>query len=358
MLITTAVHAGDFDQDPAYPAFRDQLVQQYQFSPSDVDALMANAHFKPGILAIMAKPGESKEWYEYQPQFITEATINKGLLFQNTYADALKRAEDTYGVPKEIILGILGVETGFGGHKGSFQAIDALSTLAFRDTRRPDYFKQELAELFVFIRDQKLDPTSVKSSYAGAIGYPQFMPSSIRQYGVDFDNDGHIDLINDPIDAIGSVANYLAAHGWQRSKPIGYRAEYKGTDDTLVIAKDLTKPRPAGELFALGLTPVTAKIDPNDLVNGIRLMGDKGPLYWLTYPNYQVITTYNRSRLYATAVWQLGASIRARGPEGDPPPGQPVSSPPATTAVPASTPKITAPASKALFPTLDASKTP
>ncbi len=317
VLVTTLgmssiVNAGDFDTDPAYTAFRDRMVHQYQFSPLELDNIFINAHLKPNILAIMAKPGESKEWYDYQPQFVTPATINKGLVFKTSYAEALRRAETTYGVPEEIILGIIGVETGFGGHKGSFLALDALSTLAFRDTRRPEYFKQELAELLVYCRDEKLDPLTIKSSYAGAIGFPQFMPSNIVRFGVDFDHSGTMDLINSPIDAIGSVANYLAQHGWQKGKPIGYRAKYEGTDDNLVIAKDLTQPRPAKELFTLGLTPISAPVAPTDLVNGVRLMGDTGPLYWLTYPNYQVITTYNRSRLYATAVWQLGAAIREK----------------------------------------------
>ncbi|MBC7752561.1 MAG: lytic murein transglycosylase B [Candidatus Saccharibacteria bacterium] len=310
--MSSITHAGDFDTDPTYLAFRDKMVQQYQFSPLELDNLFINVHLKPNILAIMAKPGESKEWYDYQPQFVTPATINKGLVFKASYANALSRAETTYGVPEEIILGIIGVETGFGGHKGSFLALDALSTLAFRDTRRPEYFKDELAELLVYCRDAKLDPLTIKSSYAGAIGYPQFMPSNIVKFAVDFDNSGTTDLINSPIDAIGSVANYLATHGWQKGKPIGYRAKYEGTDDNLVIAKDLSQPRPAKELFDLGLTPISAPVAPTDLVNGVRLMGDTGPLYWLTYPNYQVITTYNRSRLYATAVWQLGAAIREK----------------------------------------------
>lgn len=309
---SSIVHAGDFDTDPAYAAFRDQMVQQYQFTPIELDNIFINVKLKPNILAIMAKPGESKEWYDYQPQFVTPVTINKGLAFKTSYANALSQAEATYGVPEEIILGIIGVETGFGGHKGSFVALDALSTLAFRDTRRAEYFKQELAELLIYCRDAKINPLTIKSSYAGAIGYPQFMPSNIVKFGVDFDKSGTLDLINSPIDAIGSVANYLAAHGWQKGKPIGYRAKYEGTADNLVIAKDLTQPRPASELFALGLTPISAPVAPTDLVNGVRLMGDTGPLYWLTYPNYQVITTYNRSRLYATAVWQLGAAIREK----------------------------------------------
>ncbi len=304
------VHAGDFETDPTYSTFKTEMVIRHHFAPNEVDYIMANAHLKPNILAIMAKPGESKEWFDYQPQFVTPANIKNGIAFQKIHSQALNRAEEIYGVPHEIILGILGVETGFGSNKGSFSALDALSTLAFKDSRRSAYFKQELVELLLYCRDQKIDPTTVKSSYAGAIGFPQFMPSNIHKYGVDFDGSGSADLYNSPVDAIGSVANYLASHGWQKGKPIGYRAQYEGTDDSLVISKDLTKPRPAKELFALGLTPISAPVAPTDLVNGVRLMGDTGPLYWFTYPNYQVITTYNRSRLYATAVWQLGAAIR------------------------------------------------
>jgi membrane-bound lytic murein transglycosylase B len=308
--LCSLVHAGDFETDPAYPAFKNQMVTRYQFTAAEVDNIMVNAYLKPSILAIMAKPGESKEWYAYQPQFVTPANINKGIAFQNMYLEALGRAEETYGVPNEIILGILGVETGFGSNKGSFNALDALSTLAFKDPRRAEYFKQELIELLAYCRDQKIDPTAVKSSYAGAIGFAQFMPSNLHKYGVDFDGSGYIDLYASPVDAIGSIANYLASHGWQKGKPIGYRAKYEGTDDNLVISKDLTQPRPAQELFALGLTPISAPVAPTDMVNGVRLIGDTGPLYWFTYPNYQVLTTYNRSRLYATAVWQLGAAIR------------------------------------------------
>jgi membrane-bound lytic murein transglycosylase B len=209
------------------------------------------------------------------------------------------------------ILGILGVETSFGQNKGSFRTIDALSTLAFGYPKRAEYFTDELAALLVLARDQGVRADSIKGSYAGAIGYPQFMPSNILKLGVDFDNDGHIDLMNDPEDAIGSVAHYLAEKGWQRGQPIGFAARYQGNDDTQVISKDLTQPKLAGDLMALGLTPIdkTAKIELTDLVNGVRLNDKDGPVYWITYPNYQVITTYNRSRLYATAVWQLGQAI-------------------------------------------------
>ncbi len=312
--ITSTSMANDFITDPNYPAFRDKMQKQYQFSAQQVDAAMSSATSIDRILSIMTKPGESKEWYEYRPQFVTDATINRGVKFKQQYADALNRAEKQYGVPPAIILGILGVETSFGQNKGSFRTIDALSTLAFGYPRRADYFSDELAALLALAKEQGVPADSIKGSYAGAIGYPQFMPSNIRLLGVDFNQDGKVDITNSPEDAIGSIAHYLSEKGWQRGQPIGLRARYQGSDDTQVIAKDLTQPRPAGELALLGLTPLDSatKIDPLEMVNGVRLMDSNGPIYWITYPNYQVITTYNRSRLYATAVWQLGEAIVTR----------------------------------------------
>lgn len=313
LACTTAlpVFANDFSTDPNYSAFRQRMISQYNFTGDQVDIAMSEASRIDRILSIMTRPGESKEWFEYRPQFITEATINRGVRFKQQYANALARAEKQYGVPQSIILGILGVETSFGQNKGSFRTIDALSTLAFGYPKRADYFTDELAALLVLAREQGVRADSIKGSYAGAIGYPQFMPSNIRLLGVDFNQDGHVDLINSPEDAIGSVAHYLSSKGWQRGQPIGYRASYKGNDDSQVISKDLTQPKLAGDLMALGLTPLdkSTKIDLLDLVNGVRLNDQDGPIYWITYPNYQVITTYNRSRLYATAVWQLGEAI-------------------------------------------------
>lgn len=312
--LSSASQANDFITEPNYAAFRDKMQQQYQFTGEQVDAAMSSATRIDRILSIMTKPGESKEWYEYRPQFVTDATISRGVRFKQQYADALNRAEKQYGVPQAIILGILGVETSFGQNKGSFRTIDALSTLAFGYPRRAEYFTDELAALLVLAKEQGVAAESIKGSYAGAIGFPQFMPSNIRLLGVDFNKDGKVDISNSAEDAIGSIAHYLAEKGWQRGQPIGLRARYQGSDDTQVVAKDLTQPRPAGELALLGLTPLdsSVSIDPLQMVNGVRLMDSNGPIYWITYPNYQVITTYNRSRLYATAVWQLGEAIVSR----------------------------------------------
>lgn len=312
-LASTLAGANDFALDPAYEQFRQKMMSEYQFTSEQVDTAMSSARRIDRILTIMTRPGESKPWYEYRTQFLVDSTINRGVRFKQQYRDALWRAEQQYGVPQSIILGILGVETGFGQNKGSFRALDALSTLAFGYPRRADYFRDELAALLVLSREQGRPVESYVGSYAGALGYPQFMPSNIRKLAVDFNQDGKVDIINDAVDAIGSIAHYMAVHGWQRNAPIGFRASYRGPDDTQVVAPDgqLDKTRPAGEFAALGLTPLnpTVKLDPLDMVNGIRLMEEFGPTYWIVYPNYVTITQYNFSRNYATAVWQLGEAI-------------------------------------------------
>lgn len=310
---STTSYANDFIFDPAYPAFQQKMMTEFQFSPEQVDQAMSSAVRIDRILTIMTKPAEGKQWYEYRPQFLVDSTINRGVRFKEQNSNALWRAEQQYGVPQAIILGILGVETGFGQNKGSFKTLDALATLAFGYPRRSAYFTDELANLLVLAREQGLSADSYKGSYAGALGYPQFMPSNIRKLAVDFNQDGRIDIINDPVDAIGSIAHYLSMNGWQRNQPIGLRASYMGNNDLQVVAPDgqLEKLRPAGEFASLGLTPLNpmTKLDPLDMVNGIRLMEDFGPTYWIIYPNYVAITRYNFSRNYATAVWQLGEAI-------------------------------------------------
>lgn len=302
---------------PDYPRVQQALVAQ-GFEPSAVDAWVGQASLKENVLRIMNTPGESKAWFLYRDQFIQPEKIQQGVAFAQAHAAALQRAEDTYGVPRSVILGIIGVETAYGRNKGNFLALDVLSTLSFYYPRRAEFFQQELQALFLYAREQRINPAEVKSSYAGAIGYPQFMPSSIRQYAVDFDGDGQIALRSSPVDAIGSVARYLAAKGWQKGQPVAVQGRYSGSNDAEVIATDLTQPRQAAQLAQLGLTPVGADMAPDQRVNGIRLMEEQGPAYWLTYPNFQVITTYNKSRLYAMAVWMLGEQVVAQLPAATP----------------------------------------
>lgn len=306
--------ANDFLTSPKYNDFKEKTVQKYHLSAEQIDQAMLGAQNRPNILKLMERPGESKPWYAYQSMFLTEGTISRGIRFKQQYLNALYRAENQYGVPYSIILGILGVETGYGNNKGSIVTRDALATLAFGYDRRSDYFTDELGALIAWTHKEGYLTSSIVGSYAGAIGYPQFMPSNISKYGVDYDGNGHIDLQNSAPDAIASIANYLMQHGWKRGQPIALPARYTGSTPDLVIAKDLMQPVPYGVLKQQGvqsMDPLT-QIDDLELVNLIQLQSEMGPVYYITFPNFQVITTYNRSRMYATAVWQLGTEVTLR----------------------------------------------
>lgn len=306
--------ANDFQYHPSYASFKQNAMQSYGLSAQQVDSAMSGTRNLPNIINIMNRPGESKPWYSYKTNFLSESTIQRGVRFKQQYADTLNRAEQQFGVPQSIILGILGVETGFGSNKGSFITRDALATLGFGYERRAQYFQDELAALIAWSYKDGVAPSSIVGSYAGAVGYPQFMPSNIPKFGVDYDGNGHIDLRNSAVDAIGSIANYLAQHGWQRNQSIAFPARYTGSNPDVVIAKDLTQPIPYGVLKTQGISPMNpiVKIDDLDLVNVIQLQENYGPIYYITYPNFQVITTYNRSRMYATALWLLGTEITNR----------------------------------------------
>lgn len=311
-LITTSFcQANEFQYSPQYEAFKQKTMGTYGLTEQQIDQAMLGTQNRPNILKIMERPGESKPWYQYQSMFLTTATIQKGKQFRAQYADALRRAEQQFGVPESVILGILGVETGYGTNKGNIITRDALATLAFGYPRRADYFADELAALIAWTYKEGYSTQSITGSYAGAVGYPQFMPSNITKYGVDYDGNGHIDLRNSPTDAIGSIANYLAQQGWERDRPIGFLAQYTGTTPDEIISKDLNQPIPYGVLKQMGIKTVNPaiQVDDLDLVNVIQLQDVSGPIYYITFPNFQVITTYNKSRMYATAVWQLGQEV-------------------------------------------------
>lgn len=314
LSLTGVIHANDFQTHPQYASFKQSTMQRYGLSEQQIDSAMSGTKNLPNVLSIMNRPGESKPWYSYKTNFLAEGTIARGVRFKQQYADTLNRAEQQFGVPQAIILGILGVETGFGSNKGSFKSRDALATLGFNGSRRNAYFQDELAALIAWSYQDGVPTSSVLASYAGAVGYPQFMPSNIPKFGLDYDGNGHVDLRDSAVDAIGSIANYLANYGWQRNQPIGFAARYTGNNPDSVIAKDLNQPLPYGALKNQGISPINSlvKIDDLDLVNVIQLQDSHGPIYYITYPNFQVITTYNKSRMYATAVWQLGTEIVSR----------------------------------------------
>lgn len=306
--------AGDYDGSPQVAEFVAEMTRDYGFAGEQLVALFREVQRKQAILDAISRPAERvKPWKEYRPIFITEARIQKGVAFWNQHAEALARAEQEYGVPAQVIVAIIGVETFYGGNTGSYRVMDALSTLGFDYPPRADFFRKQLKEFLLLAREEQIDPLSVKGSYAGAMGLPQFMPGSFRAYAVDFDGDGHIDIWGNPVDAIGSVASYFKRHGWVAGAPVVSRAQVRGEQADQGLSEGLEPTKSVGELRALGWASGDALRD--DLaVTAFKLDGADGLEYWMGLPNFYVITRYNRSAMYAMAVHQLSESlVKARG---------------------------------------------
>lgn len=329
--VTPAANA-QADLATARAAFVRETAQRFGIPARQIEAVLAQAQIRGPIRAAMANPAEAKPWREYRPIFLQPSRIERGRAFLAAHRAALQRAEDTYGVPKELIVAILGVETGYGVNQGRWPVLDALYTLAFAyprsgdpakaayEDRRAAFFRDELAQLFALAKDEGLDITTLKGSYAGAMGWGQFMPSSYRQYAVDGDGDGRRDLFNDLDDVIASVANYFAKKGgWQPGGPVMLRAvrDAAATDlaqpgNTVVLDQTLAS------LASLGYRPAVTEVmpPPQTPAGLITLDGEAGPEYWIVFNNFRAITTYNLSRLYATAVYQLSQAIAVQ-PEGE-----------------------------------------
>jgi membrane-bound lytic murein transglycosylase B len=266
-------------------------------------------------------PGRTKNWRAYRARFVEPRRIEAGIAFWDQYEAALTRAENQYGVPAEIIVGLLGVETIFGRNTGSYRTMDVLTTLGFAypDTPNRDarmrFFRSELESLLLLARDEHSDPLDYRGSYAGAIGWPQFMPSNIRQYAVDFDGDGKIDLTGSPVDAIGSVANYLSQHGWIKGLPTAFPATLDGEDaEGHVVEFQAPGLKASYTLEQLKRVATTASDDaPKNMLYGLVDLqnGDEATEYWFVTDNFYAITHYNRSYFYAMSVIDLGKVIGA-----------------------------------------------
>jgi membrane-bound lytic murein transglycosylase B len=302
--------ADNYAFHPQAKEFVNRMVEQHGFDRAYVEQLMSSAERKQSILDAIARPAErTKTWAEYRRIFVTDTRTRQGREFMQTYADTLARAELEFGVPAEIISAIIGVETRYGRHKGSYRVLDALATLGFDYPPRSKFFGKELEEFLLLVKEQKFDPETVKGSYAGAMGYGQFIPSSYRHYAIDFDGDGVADIVNNPIDAIGSVANYFKSHGWQPGAPVTITATASSGFNT-AMAKQKLKPKlTVAELQKQGFQPSEA-IDPQQLATAMLLEGNDGAEYWLGLKNFYVITRYNHSRLYAMAVFQLSEQLK------------------------------------------------
>lgn len=313
---TNEKSGGDYVERKELITLLDELEKEFKFDRQEIETLFADVKREDSILKAISRPAESKPWKEYRPIFITSKRINRGVDFWEEHRETLEKAEASYGVPAEIIVAIIGVETFYGGNKGSFRVIDALATLGFDYPKRSKFFSNELKHFVVLSREAGLDPAKAKGSYAGAIGYPQFIPTSYRRYAVDFDQDGITDLIDNPVDAIGSVASYFKAHGWQTGKPVIFPALVNNKIfDESVTTLGLKPSLTLAELSKKGISVDTSNqnipLAPELKATALSLEGSKGDEYWLGLDNFYVITRYNHSALYALAVFQLSEAIKS-----------------------------------------------
>jgi membrane-bound lytic murein transglycosylase B len=300
-------------------AFIGEMADEYGFDRAALRRVFAQVHYQRAIVAAMDRPlREPPKWYEYAPQFLAAPRVDAGVAYWTAHADDLARAEERFGVPAEIIVAILGVESFYGKYMGNYRTVDVLATLTFDYPRRAAFFRGELKQYLLLARELGMPALAAKGSFAGALGVPQFMPGSYRSFAVDFDGSGHADLWNSPADVIGSVANYLARHDWQPGQPVLLAASIdEGARETVLRKLDggLSERRALSAWSVDGVTPVEAPENLSPDPVGVLLLEEKGDgadadSYWIACNNFYVITRYNRSRLYAAAVWELAKAIK------------------------------------------------
>ncbi|WP_457324351.1 lytic murein transglycosylase B [Roseateles sp. P5_E11] len=337
LLLACAVHAKPRHAKPAPPpeplgnrpalvAFADELAASQSWDATALREQLSQALDLPRVrqLILPAAVGTAKNWTAYRDRFIEPRRLDAGVAFWAEHEAALARAESTYGVPAEVVVGIIGVETFYGRITGGFKVLDALATLAFdfptehpRAAERQAFFRGELAEFLKLCRENGLDAGEVRGSYAGALGWPQFMPGSWRQHAVDFDGDGRIDLIASPVDAIGSVAHYLSEYGWKPGEATHYSVKLPADrrERARLLAPDIKPSFTATDLSAAGALPSKAALDHDGPMAVIELQnGPKKPTtVLLGTQNFWTVTRYNWSAYYALAVIELGQAVaRAR----------------------------------------------
>ncbi|MBQ0719771.1 MAG: lytic murein transglycosylase B [Gammaproteobacteria bacterium] len=292
-------------------AFIERMVVEHGADRAELQTLFGGAQYKQSIIDAMTRPAEKvKLWKDYRKIFVTDKRIRQGLAFWREQQQWLEKMQADYGVPIEYVVAIIGVETYYGRIAGNYRVIDALSTLAFDYPARSPFFTKELEHFLLLAKEQKLDAATLKGSYAGAMGYGQFMPSSYRAYAVDYNADGVADIWADPVDAIGSVANYFVKHGWQPGEGVVVRARIRADYSSEGINKLVKPTLNLAQLAAQGFSPVL-EMDAQVKAIPLRLQGQAGVEFWLGLQNYYTITRYNHSFRYAMAVTQLAEQIAA-----------------------------------------------
>ncbi len=311
VFLVACAEGENYASHPAAAEFIERLVTEDGFAREELNSVFAETVRQDGVLAAIARPAEkTKSWQEYREIFVTDKRTRQGVAFLRKHRDAFARAESESGVPASIIAAVMGVETYYGRVTGSYGVVEALATLAFDYPPRADFFTRELRHLLILAREQGLDPLSLKGSYAGAMGYGQFMPSSYRTYAVDFDGDGSVDIWDNPVDAIGSVANYLRRHGWRSDEGIALPARISGELPEGLVNAGLKPERTVAQYVAVGLEPLGDAPDDAE-ATVMAVAGEEGVDYWLGLHNFYVITRYNHSAMYALSVYQLSQRLRA-----------------------------------------------
>lgn len=313
---TQGAFAVDSSDYPQLKKLYRTVAAESSYTEKQLESLFANVELQPRIIEIMERPAESLPWYKYRKIFLTGKNITNGATFWRQNANTLKRAEEEYGVPAEIIVATIGVETRYGTNTGGYKVIEALSTLGLDYPRRSKFFMKELQHFLLLSQEHKLDPLDVSGSYAGAIGYPQFMPSSYRSYAIDFDGSGQSDLYNSMEDAIGSVANYYSRHRWKMGQPVGVPVELVKDSANKMVTKGLKANKTVGKLKKSGVR-IDVDVASKTPAALLKLEGKTGPEYRMVFKNFFVITRYNTSQLYAMAIQLLSEKIREQYQGGE-----------------------------------------
>lgn len=316
VLVVCNVSAAEVAQYPVIERIIENLVTKHGYSKTELLQVFSKVQLRPSVVAAIKKPYEALPWHRYRKLFVTETHIRDGMDFWNRHKATLDRAERQFGVPQQIIVAIIGVETRYGQSMGRHRVLDSLTTLVVQYPRRRAFFSDELEHFLLLTLEEGLDPLAVKGSYAGAMGVPQFIASSYRHYAVDFNGDQRRDLIGQPEDAIGSVANYLHRHRWQAGKPIAGDAVVSKTS---VADQHVTEKLKTNSTVArLTKAGISSSVPLNGASPAALVRLDNGgmPEYRIVFNNFYVITKYNRSIHYAMAVFELGEELRKRRVSG------------------------------------------
>jgi membrane-bound lytic murein transglycosylase B len=296
------------EETELFNRFVEKMVKEHQFNETDLKQLFKSVDIKDNIIKTMTRPAEGLPWHKYRKIFMVDKRIRGGVKFWQENEAALLAVEEKYGVPAAIITAIIGVETYYGGNTGNHRVIDALSTLAFAYPKRSKFFTAELENFLILCREEEMNPLDPTGSYAGAMGIPQFMPSSYRHFAADFEDDGKRDIWNNSADAIASVANYFVKHHWREDEFVAFPVKANGKTYQKALSKGLKPEMAWVDLQAMGVDAVQL-IKPAEKVKLLAYQQQKGDDLWVGLHNFYVITRYNHSRLYGMAVYQLSRAI-------------------------------------------------